>query len=612
MRNINKKFLIFFFVIISLFLEINKLLAQEKDTINYLELSLEELMNIAVVTGGSIIEIEGSKRPVSMTVITREDIEITPARNIYDLLEVYVPSALWMNHFTGAHIGMRGQIIDQDYKTLLLVNGKNVNQQSGSKIELQNWDLDDIDRIEIIRGPGAVTYGPGAIMGVINIITKSFDNGNSVNLTEYYPYESYGGNINYGFSKDKMQLYTSLSLTSTKGFSPKSYAVDTKVGKGYFGYVGTDDHKEESKYSDKPLDYFRDADDKPQVKFNIDLKLFDDWRIWGRYTNSGTALNNGIYTQTQLHTGFDEDGEETYGDFDNLYVFRAKHYLTVIENNHKFNDLFKLNTTFSYASQDFERRSRYPKKYKSSLPQDVINFLKPALSDQYNARQYYMNFSEDELYGKIIAKLDFNENIRSAFGMEVSHKTYGTGWGDDKKDFRMSYIISDENSLHYDWFKEEIEKYSSRNYAVNPEQAVLVGDGWSATTFSLLGEVNFDYSEYLNLLISGRADKNTYSEWMVSPRFAVTSKINDNNIVKLIGQYQSARMSVPMNLLMQHKKGYSTPEPEVFKGLEFIWNTLINNNLQFTAISYYNDLEVHGWNGTERQTSFIGELKLLD
>jgi len=47
--------------------------------------------------------------------------------NKYDLIEIYVPGALWMNHINGPHPAVRGLIIQANYKYLLLVNGRNTN-----------------------------------------------------------------------------------------------------------------------------------------------------------------------------------------------------------------------------------------------------------------------------------------------------------------------------------------------------------------------------------------------------------------------------------------------------------------------------------------------------
>ncbi|MCD4763264.1 MAG: TonB-dependent receptor plug domain-containing protein [Desulfobacterales bacterium] len=140
---------------------------------NYMTMSLEELLavdvSLATLTG-----MELSKIPAAITIITREDIEKTPARHILDLIEVYVPGAMIRNHHSGPQtLKIRGQG-ERNYKTILLVNGRPVNQKAfnGSTVEITNWDMNDIERVEVVRGPGSVTYGPGAIAGVINIITK--------------------------------------------------------------------------------------------------------------------------------------------------------------------------------------------------------------------------------------------------------------------------------------------------------------------------------------------------------------------------------------------------------------------------------------------------------
>ena len=135
-------------------------------------LSFEDLMNIQVEMG-TLTSIERSKVPAILTVITKEEIENTPARNLLDLLEVYVPGGSFVNHWLGPRIGIRGIMSDQNTSYLLLVNGESMNLQyeDGPVFEIQNKDLSDIEKIEIISGPGSVTYGPGAIGGVISITT---------------------------------------------------------------------------------------------------------------------------------------------------------------------------------------------------------------------------------------------------------------------------------------------------------------------------------------------------------------------------------------------------------------------------------------------------------
>ena len=138
-------------------------------------MSFEDLMKVKLKVPGAITHLTRAETPVSVTVITADDIRYTPARNIYDLIEVYVPGAIWMNYEEGPQLGVRGLISNRNTKYLLRVNGRTMNNVAhfGALSELEQWDLSDVRQIEIIRGPGSVTYGPGAIAGVIDITTNS-------------------------------------------------------------------------------------------------------------------------------------------------------------------------------------------------------------------------------------------------------------------------------------------------------------------------------------------------------------------------------------------------------------------------------------------------------
>lgn len=130
---------------------------------------------IPIVVTASRIEERVTEAPASVTVITRQQILSSGAISIPDLLRM-VPGVDVMQS-TGANweVSIRGVIQPMSNKALVLVDGRTVYNDLYASV---NWHglpvvLEDIERIEIIRGPLSSLWGANASLGVINIITRS-------------------------------------------------------------------------------------------------------------------------------------------------------------------------------------------------------------------------------------------------------------------------------------------------------------------------------------------------------------------------------------------------------------------------------------------------------
>jgi len=137
------------------------------------DLSIEELMNESV-TSVSKREQKLSQAAAALFVINQEDIRRSGALNIPDLLRM-VPGldVAQINSNTWA-ISARGFNHQFSDKLLVLIDGRAVYTPTVGGV---NWDtqdvpLEDIERIEVIRGPGATIWGANAVNGVINVITR--------------------------------------------------------------------------------------------------------------------------------------------------------------------------------------------------------------------------------------------------------------------------------------------------------------------------------------------------------------------------------------------------------------------------------------------------------
>ncbi len=108
---------------------------------------------------------------VSVTVVPREEIEELKAQNVGEVLKNVADARLDCYGGMGARseISLRGSTPQQ---VLVMVDGRPVNAASIGLADLSAFPLDQVERIEVIRGPASVLYGAGAMAGVINIVTR--------------------------------------------------------------------------------------------------------------------------------------------------------------------------------------------------------------------------------------------------------------------------------------------------------------------------------------------------------------------------------------------------------------------------------------------------------
>lgn len=147
---------------------------QEDDLEDLASLSLEELMNVEVTSVSKKAE-RRSDAAAAIYVLTNEDIRRAGVDSIPEALRL-VPGVavahIDQNIWSVSTRGFSGRFAN---KLLVLIDGRSIYTPNFSGVfwEFQDVMLEDVDRIEVIRGPGGTLWGANAVNGVINIVTKS-------------------------------------------------------------------------------------------------------------------------------------------------------------------------------------------------------------------------------------------------------------------------------------------------------------------------------------------------------------------------------------------------------------------------------------------------------
>jgi vitamin B12 transporter len=154
----------------------------------------------------------------NISVITRADILNSPATSIDEILQQIPGMDIRRRGANGVQsdIGFRGSSFEQ---VLLLLNGIRMNDsQTGHNSLNVPVDLEDVERIEIIKGPAARRFGQNAFAGAINIITKA-NPGKRVKIrAEAGDYETYGLGLNANFGNEKFSNLLQANSNSSQGY----------------------------------------------------------------------------------------------------------------------------------------------------------------------------------------------------------------------------------------------------------------------------------------------------------------------------------------------------------------------------------------------------------
>lgn len=198
------------------------LMAQEK------EVTLEEVVVTATRDAQEIRKI-----PANVTVITKEEIDQSNSKTVVDLLrnEADVVVRDFYGNGKAASVDIRGFGETGTLNTLVLIDGRRVNEIDLSGVDWSQISLDQVERIEIVRGSGTVLYGDNAIGGVINIITKKPEKPLSIQAEGVGgSYGYYKGGASVGGKWGPLSAIFSASYQDTDGYRDNGFLRAKDVG----------------------------------------------------------------------------------------------------------------------------------------------------------------------------------------------------------------------------------------------------------------------------------------------------------------------------------------------------------------------------------------------
>jgi len=181
-----------------------------------------------VVITGTRISKQKSEIPASISVISRSEIEQSGVHNVLPLLAEQVPG-LFLNTRnmagygvgpnTGGNISIRGISGTPNTRVLMLIDGQPQFMGIFGHPIADAYTASDIERVEVIRGAGAVLYGSNAFGGAINIITREPREGLQLGATAAYGSFNTGRfNIHSGYKKGKLSVFAAANYERTDGF----------------------------------------------------------------------------------------------------------------------------------------------------------------------------------------------------------------------------------------------------------------------------------------------------------------------------------------------------------------------------------------------------------
>ncbi|NLC49230.1 MAG: TonB-dependent receptor [Bacteroidales bacterium] len=487
-----------------------------------------------LVVTASRAELPLSQASKIVTLITRTEIERSPAQSVQELLNTVAGIDVLQRgpHGVQSDISMRGGSFDQ---VAILLNGINLtNPQTGHYSFDIPINLSDIERIEIVHGPASLVYGASAFAGGINIITRKDKESNAYVNVE-------GG------------MHNSLS-TEARG----AYKASSSLHQLSAGYSQSDGYMDNSDYKQLNLLW--------QSRVNIDKNTLD---LQAGYNSKEFGANT--FYSASYPNQFDDTQSmfvsikgETNGKLKFIpQLYWNRHYDTFqliregtpnvpdwyTHHNYHRTDVFGANLTFQYASQwgitsfggEFRNEGIMSNVLGKPMETAIDNYTK---SDNRTAINYFAE--QNFLFDKVTLSI----------GALLNHNTANTNQFDLYPAINSSFRVHENVSLYASWNKATRMPtftdlyYTTQTHTGNSnlksEQSEALEAGVKLSNRAMIGNLTAFYMKGRNLI-----------DWVKPSEEALWESRNHSKV---------------------NKRGVET-------NLQFNLKTLLGNHLPFHSLS---------------------------
>ena len=413
---------------------------------NLLSMSLEELLDVEIIVASKDEE-SVFDAPSSVTVFTRQEILAMGITTIDELLN-FVPGFISTREIIfgqGNRVAARGQTTPQaSYNILFMLDGQRLNNElgGGALSEYNHFlSLFNVERVEVIRGPGSALYGTSAFSGVVNIITTKNSNDAFVSFGNANSREAY---FNVSESRDKWNIaisghhfkdegHTYIDQLSKQGNTTK----DPRKGQDAYVSLSYDKLRVNLRHQQRETSYFYvgrwpgSQDNQTDTEQNfvaLNYELFDDG-IWhlefdASYAQMEHYMATEVFSEKLIQNLL--PSVVTTGDRAALTASIGKEteWQAGIQGNYKLNDKQTLFAGFSW------RRPKVDSFYDASNYN--LSELDNALVNLEGNVTYYGdviqqnallsdNKSRDVLGVYFQHKYKFNDKITTTLGIRGDH-----------------------------------------------------------------------------------------------------------------------------------------------------------------------------------------------
>ena len=565
--------------------------------------SYKDLLSIKVLSA-SFFEIDPKKAAGHISIFSQRFIEQNNIISLSDLIMNYMPGMYVGGHQTfGDIIGVRGLSVDSNGKTLMMRDSIHLNFRATSGRPDYNLPLmGDIEKVEIILGPGAILHGSGAINNFINVITPTGTSREGLWSKFGVGFSGWQRSIevSYGSVIDKDNNFVvffyagyvqSEGIKAKKPFYDMTY-IPSLPGGGYLHGIASDElygHAVEKQFHDPNLRFTtRIRYGKKQQLFNFDFT--------GMIQQASIAPDTMLIPEYFFNDWKWLTSDKYIEQLSALYVFQMAGNGEGYVNSITMSLAPKIIFNFD-EKNSIELTPSYVHLATSMKPQEWIldDLRKLAGEDWIRTNDYFVNnglaegplnlgWAEHHVTVKLVYKTKMIKNNLFAAGLNWSYKRFG-----DK-----------DISIFYKWkdylFASPIMSWNEFN--IFAEDIFLIGDitltygiRYNLAYFSEIGLFSDLYYETVDI------NNNTKN---LSMRAAVAWKLSKNQNLKLSYQegfrFPDASYYLSHTFMNEKYKSYVDPipalVPEKSKNLEIKYmHELLNRKLKLETTAFLNYYE---------------------